>query len=554
MVMRQVEDLVAHIPGMAFAVDGDLRVVALSPSALRDLRRNGAEVVGRRCYEVVSAIDTATGLPCRERCPLRAESGHPRWAQSRLLSSEVEKGFGGRLDCLLLKCRAAGDQPANLCFLEPDLDSTREKHYRVMQAVEAVSAVVSSPGDVDEVLVTSLQAVLDATSADGAEVFLVDHLTGEVVMRNGLGLSADTMRALRRSVSVGRSLKLKADSHLPLLAVGVKSGSETDETPGTYLSAPLVAEGRVLGALAIASRNGDFDIPVASRTLFPIAAQLGAYLRRAPHYERPLSDGSGAQTARLRIHCLGRFRLFVDGRPVPLSRFHRFKALTLLKFLVANRSGPMPRESLMELLWPEGDPARTSGNLRVVLHALRRALEPEVSGAETSSFVVSAADLVHLEPSSGIWVDAEEFVRQARGAADLASEGKLDEAIAKYKSAASLYRGEYLQDEPFSDWCLFERERLKEVYINLMKQMASAVAKMGDPEAAIDAYRAALGVDHGREDIHRELMYLLSREGRRDEAVRQYETCRRILMEELAVEPSLETQALHTSMLSGARS
>ena len=99
--------------------------------------------------------------------------------------------------------------------------------------------------------------------------------------------------------------------------------------------------------------------------------------------------------------------MFVDGRPVPLSRFRRFKALTLLKFLVANRGRPMPRESLMELLWPEGDPARTSGNLRVVLHALRRALEPDVNRAETSSFIMCAGDLVHLEPSSGIWVDAE---------------------------------------------------------------------------------------------------------------------------------------------------
>ena len=400
----------------------------------------------------MSAVDTATGLPCRERCPLAAESGRPRWAESRLLSSKVENGSGGRLDCLLLKCLVAGGQPANLCFLEPDLDSTREKHYRVLRAVEAVSAVVSGPADIDEVLVTSLQAVLYATSADGAEVFLVDHLTGEVVMRNGLGLSADAMRALRQSVSVDRSLKLRADSHLPLLAVGVKSGSEADETPGTYLSAPLVAEGHVLGALAIASRNGEFVIPVASRTLFPIAAQLGTYLRRAPLSTHPPSNGSGAQTARLRIHCLGGFRLFVDGRPVPLSRFRRFKALTLLKFLVANRGRPVPRESLMELLWPEGDPARTSGNLRVVLHVLRRALEPEVNGAETSSFVVCAGDLVHLEPSSGIWVDAEEFVRQAGAGADLASEGRLDEAIAKYKSSDSLYRGEYLQDEPFSDW------------------------------------------------------------------------------------------------------
>ena len=150
--MRKVEDLAAHIPETAFAVDGDLRVVALGPKALRNLRRNDAEVVGRRCYEVVSAVDTATGLLCRERCPLAAESGRPRWAESRLLSSKVENGSGGRLDCLLLKCLVAGGQPANLCFLEPDLDSTREKHYRVLRAVEAVSAVVSGPADIDEVL------------------------------------------------------------------------------------------------------------------------------------------------------------------------------------------------------------------------------------------------------------------------------------------------------------------------------------------------------------------------------------------------------------------
>ena len=114
MVMRQVEDLAAHIPETAFAVDGDLRVVALGPKALRNLRRNDAEVVGRRCYEVVSAVDTATGLPCRERCPLAAESGRPRWAESRLLSSKVENGSGGRLDCLLLKCLVAGVQPAKV--------------------------------------------------------------------------------------------------------------------------------------------------------------------------------------------------------------------------------------------------------------------------------------------------------------------------------------------------------------------------------------------------------------------------------------------------------
>ena len=286
--------------------------------------------------------------------------------------------------------------------------------------------------------------------------------------------------------------------------------------------------------------------------LFNIAAQLGAYLRWANpwegHSDDPL-EKSPAQDVRLKLHCLGSFRVELDGEAIPLDRFHRVKTVTLLKFLAAHRGRPVHREALMDLLWPDMDPARAASNLRVVLHALRRGLEPGLERRQESSYIVSQGDLVYLEASGRIWVDEEEFVMRARRAAELVSQDLLEQAISEYDKAASLYHGEYLEDEPYSDWCLFERERLKEVYISLMDQMASVLAETGDAARAIDACRTVLGVELGREEIHRKLMLLLWKAGRRDEALRQYEICSSVLIEELGVEPAQETTALRNAIL-----
>ena len=253
--------------------------------------------------------------------------------------------------------------------------------------------------------------------------------------------------------------------------------------------------------------------------------------------------------SRLRIHCLGTFRIAVDGEAVPLERFRRLKAITLLKYLAAHNGGPVTREALMEILWPGANPAQARGNLRVVLHALRRSLEPGLENGRASSFAISRGDLVYLDPSSQVWIDSEEFSRMARQAARLLSEGKTDEALSECRQAASLYQGEYLEDEPYSDWCLFERARLRELYIDLLKRMASILDARGDTAGAIDAFQTALGVDIGREEVHRQLMKALWQTGRRGEALRQFETCRKVLREEIGVEPTKETKGLYQAIL-----
>lgn len=547
-----MEKVVARLPGAAFAVDQSLRVLAWNRKAEEGLGLPAAKALGRLCYEVVPAVDVETGLPCQETCPLAHGSPRHGWAHNRVLRAPWAAGRRTRLDCFLLRCLFPGPEQGNICFIGTPTASTVDAHSRVLEAVEAIYPVVSGPGDAGKALGVFVRTVLRAASADAGELFLLEPSTQELVLVEHQGLPTETVREFCRSV-IGEGFPgLMISQKVPLLAVATAMGEAPARPSGWYLSAPLVRDGRIMGALGIASRRDDFDVASAARILFPVAVHASAYLRWAysagEEGQKAVGTALPSVAGRLRFYCLGSFRAVLDGEELPRARFHRLKALALLRFLVARRGRPTSREALMELLWPEADPARASGNLRVVLHALRRGLEGHTGRGRV---ILSEGDLIYLDPSSRVWVDAEDFVQRARRATELAGQTQDDEALDECRRAAELYKGEYLEDEPYSDWCLFERERLKETYLNLLKLMASTLAKRGDLAGAIDACRAALSADPGREEMHRELVGLLWQAGRRDEALRQYETCRRILQDELASEPTPETQSLYQALLAG---
>ena len=552
-----MEGMVGPTSGVVLAVDERLRILASSPGAQDVLHLPSSDITGKPCYEILSLIDPASGQSCYQNCPLVDKKSDVGWVHSRVLELDEKDVDGPRIDCLALRCVTPDTRQWNLCFLEPYLASGMETQSRILQAIEAIYPATSGNADIKEVLSAALTAVVRTTQADGGEVFLLDHDSHDPVIRVCQGTAPDLMDAFCASVLGNRCRQLAAEPPLPLLATGAWPDSSPTEVSGSYLCAPLVVEGRIVGALAIASRRNDFDIALAAKVVFPVTAQLGVYLRWA--YPPQTGEAGQAQIPEptetgLRIHSLGAFKVVLHGETIPMSRFHRFKAVTLLKFLAAHQGRPVPRETLIELLWPDADPERANGNLRVVLHALRHALEPDLRKGEPSSFVVGEGELIYLRSSDKVWIDTQEFVRLVRAGSRLVSQDRTDLALREYRRAASLYQGEYLEDEPYSDWCLFERERLNEVYIYLMKQIASLLTETCDPTGAIESHRNALCVDRGREEIHRELMTLLWQEGRRDEALRQYDTCRRILTEDLGVEPTQETTDLYNSILSGTPS
>ena len=230
----------------------------------------------------------------------------------------------------------------------------------------------------------------------------------------------------------------------------------------------------------------------------------------------------------IEIHLLGPPQLLHGGRP--LAGWRSRKALALLAYL-ALHDGPVARSTLAELLWPDSDEARGRANLSWALNHANRLLAGCLAADRHS---------VRFDHSSeGVLLDTDRFSRlQARNTVEA-----LEEAVALVQG--ELLDGFALAGCPdFELWLLRERERWQRLAANAWSALIAHHRFNGNYEAAVTHARRLLAHIPWQESAHRHLMLLLALSGRRSAALAQFETCRRLLAEELGVEPSEETVAL----------
>lgn len=220
----------------------------------------------------------------------------------------------------------------------------------------------------------------------------------------------------------------------------------------------------------------------------------------------------------------------------PPLRFGSRKAEALLAFLALSGGRPQPRDMLAALLWPETTDERARHSLRQALVALRRGLGP------SASLLVERGETVMVSPDA---VDVDVLKVKAlvrRGTAEALTE------------ASTLYRGDLLsglamKEPPFEEWLLGERERLRDLLLDGLARLLARQMAADTPDAAVQTASRLLGLDPLQEAVHRTLMRLHARRGRRTEALRQYQDCVTALRRELAVEPERETRELYRSIL-----
>ena len=247
----------------------------------------------------------------------------------------------------------------------------------------------------------------------------------------------------------------------------------------------------------------------------------------------------------LQIFVLGRFGVAARGRRLAVENWERKQALTLLKYLVAHLGHPVHREALIEYLWPDVDENHGRERLKVTVYFLRRQLR----AAGLPDDVVQTAGKTYLLNDETVWVDVAAFQRLVAQGATLQREQRWDAALKLYEEAQHLYRGDYMEEDIYADWCAAERERLREIYLEALAGMVDCHAERGHYAEAVQVCRTALVRDPCRESFHRALMEHLVHLGRADWALAQFHSCQRILARELGVEPMPETRRLHQQIV-----
>lgn len=250
----------------------------------------------------------------------------------------------------------------------------------------------------------------------------------------------------------------------------------------------------------------------------------------------------------LRVYCLGNFRVFRGDEEIPAERWKSKKAKMLFKYLVHVRSrGYLPKEVLMELLWPEEAPGKTVYRLHAVLPSLRKTLETEISRGILSSYLLREGDSYTLYLGDGGWVDVDEFRKELK----LAREEKNPEkSILYYLNAEAIYSGDFLEEDVYVDWCIEEREKLREEYLDLLAKIMEHFQRKSDYQRCIEYSRKYLKVDKYAENIYQQLMKYYSLVGNNAMLVKTFKRCKENIVKDLDSPLSKETEILYEKLKS----
>lgn len=222
----------------------------------------------------------------------------------------------------------------------------------------------------------------------------------------------------------------------------------------------------------------------------------------------------------------------------------RHGRLALVK-LTLERHRPVPVPELAEAIWGDDQPASVGTSLRAVVSKLRTALA--ASGGHAPATIASDAGCYQLR-ASGAWVDVEAAANaldRAEGAwrtRDAAS------AWPHATVASAIARRPLLPGED-ARWVAEACGRLRSIHVRALSVLTQVSRTRGDHALAVLQARELVALEPFREASHRALMLAHLAAGDGAEAARAYEACRRLLAEELGIDPSPETQQIHGRLL-----
>jgi len=235
----------------------------------------------------------------------------------------------------------------------------------------------------------------------------------------------------------------------------------------------------------------------------------------------------------LEFRILGPLEVADAGEPIQL---HGQKQRALLALLLLEPNRVVSTDRIIDSLWGEEPPKTAATSLQNFVSQLRKLLGPETLLTKPPGYEL------RLEQEQ---LDFEQFRRlvdEARGEPP-------DARAEKLRRALSLWRGPPLGDLGFESFAQSEIARLEELRLVVVEDRVEAELEAGR-HAELVGELETLAEEHPlRERLRAQLMLALYRAGRQAEALQIYHETRRVLVDELGIDPSPSLQQLHGSIL-----
>ncbi|WP_158299911.1 AfsR/SARP family transcriptional regulator [Glycomyces paridis] len=235
---------------------------------------------------------------------------------------------------------------------------------------------------------------------------------------------------------------------------------------------------------------------------------------------------------------LGPIEVIRDGEPLPLRSIVQRR---LLAALLAGSDQPVPVDVLEEAVWEGSAPEQSRKSLLVYLHRLRRSLAEERRIVRESSgyrIRVGEEDF-----------DAKAFDVLASRAREARGRGRVEESATGFANAMRLWRGEPYEDVPSVGPIAAEAHRLGEDRLLAQQELLEVNLDMGMHASLIGDLEALVRAHPFRERLTALRMLALYRAGRQAEALQAFRESRKVLGEELGIDPGPLLQRVHHAIL-----
>jgi DNA-binding SARP family transcriptional activator len=212
------------------------------------------------------------------------------------------------------------------------------------------------------------------------------------------------------------------------------------------------------------------------------------------------------------------------------------KQRALLALLLLDAGRAVSTDRLIDALWGEHPPRTAATSLQNLVSQLRKVLGPDLLVTKPPGY------LLRIDPSQLDANRAQALLEEAKAAPANERGGKLRDALA-------LWRGPPLEEFGYEAFAQGEIARLEELRLTLLEERIDADIEAGGDRAVVGELEALLGEHPLRERLREQLMLALYRSGRQAEALDAFQQGRRVLVEELGIDPSPRLQQLHAAIL-----
>ncbi|MDT8379179.1 MAG: BTAD domain-containing putative transcriptional regulator [Desulfotignum sp.] len=261
--------------------------------------------------------------------------------------------------------------------------------------------------------------------------------------------------------------------------------------------------------------------------------------RLAPIYKRILP--------RLHIRTFGRFVLRTGSREIDARAFEGAKPLMLLKALVHHGGTDVPKEILINDLWPDALSESGEKNFKITLHRLRKVLEKDIQKVFGCCYLFQKSARISFDMEM-VCIDARQFMDLGKTADQLVRKDRLEQALEMYDKALEIYKGDFFAEEPYLDWVERQRILYRSRYMEMLSAKAMIHENLDQTELAIETWLTVLDLDPCLESACRNLMILYADSGRFKKALNLYVSFTASLEKEMDARPDPRTVELFNSI------